>query len=161
VHELLDLADGVPTLHLDAGTSLLHDGDDGGSLYLLLDGALVVEKSGIAIATIDERGACVGEMSVVLGQPSSADVRAAVPSTVAVVSDARARLATDPDLARALARLLAARLQLMTSYLADVKQQYGDHEGGLGMVDTVLSALSRSSGPRGELGSERDPDPEY
>ncbi|HEX5616153.1 MAG TPA: cyclic nucleotide-binding domain-containing protein [Acidimicrobiia bacterium] len=161
MQELLDLANGVPTLDLDAGATLLRDGDDGGSLYVLLDGALVVEKSGMSIATIDERGSCVGEMSVVLGRPSSADVRAAVPSTVAVVADARARLATDPELALALARLLASRLQLMTSYLADLKQQYGDHEGGLGMVDTVLSALSRASGTRSELSSDRDPDPEY
>jgi hypothetical protein len=49
----------------------------------------------------------------------------------------------------------------MTTYLADIKQQYADHEGGLGMVDVVLGSLMRSSGPRTKLGSERDPEPEY
>jgi hypothetical protein len=49
----------------------------------------------------------------------------------------------------------------MTTYLVDLKQQYADHEGGLGMVDIVLDGLMRSSGPRSELGSDRDPDPEY
>ena len=29
------------------------------------------------------------------------------------------------------------------------------------MVDVVLGSLMRGSGPRSELGSERDPDPEY
>jgi len=57
--------------------------------------------------------------------------------------------------------LLAARLGAMTTYLADLKQQYGDHEGGLGMVDAVLGSLMRGPGARSELGSERDPDPEY
>jgi hypothetical protein len=49
----------------------------------------------------------------------------------------------------------------MTSYLADLKHQYADHEGGLGMVDTVLDSLMRSPGPRTVLRSERDPEPEY
>ena len=49
----------------------------------------------------------------------------------------------------------------MTGYLADIKNQYADHEGGLGMVDAVLGSLMRGSGTRSELGSERDPDPEY
>ena len=49
----------------------------------------------------------------------------------------------------------------MTTYLVDLKQQYADHEGGLGMVDVVLGSLMQRSGTRSELGSERDPDPEY
>ena len=70
-------------------------------------------------------------------------------------------LEDEPRLPLALARLLAARLHVMTTYLADIKQQYADHEGGLGMVDVVLGSLMRSSGARSELGSERDPNPEY
>jgi hypothetical protein len=49
----------------------------------------------------------------------------------------------------------------MTTYLADLKTQYADHEGGLGMVDVVLGSLLQASGPRSELRSARDPDPEY
>ena len=36
----------------------------------------------------------------------------------------------------------------MTTYLADIKQQYADHEGGLGMVDVVLGSLMRQLGYR-------------
>lgn len=60
-----------------------------------------------------------------------------------------------------LARMLASRLQVMTTYLVDLKHQYADHEGGLGMVDVVLGSLMQSSGPKRELKSARDPDPEY
>ncbi len=49
----------------------------------------------------------------------------------------------------------------MTTYLADLKHQYGDHEGGLGMIDVVLGSLMRGHESRSEFGSERDPDPQY
>jgi hypothetical protein len=51
-------------------------------------------------------------------------------------------------------------LQVMTTYLVDLREQYADHEGGLGMVDVVLESLMRGGGTRSQLGSERDPDPE-
>ena len=95
-----------------------------------------------------EPGACVGEMSLLLGVPATADVVASERSVVAVIDDAQAMLETEPRLPLALARLLAARLHVMTTYLADIKQQYADHEGGLGMVDVVLGSLMRSSGSR-------------
>jgi CRP-like cAMP-binding protein len=140
---------------------LIADGAPVPSLYVLLDGALRVEKGGIAITNVTERGACVGEMSLLLGVPATADVVVSAPSTVAVIDDAPALLDTDARVAHALAQLLAARLHAMTTYLADLKQQYADHDGGLGMVDVVLDSLMRTPGTRSRLGSERDPDPEY
>jgi CRP-like cAMP-binding protein len=128
---------------------------------VLLDGSLRIEKAGAAIATVNEPGACVGEMSLLLGVPATADVVAGVGSLVAVIDDAHTMLEDEGGLTLAMARLLAGRLQVMTTYLADLKNQYADHEGGLGMVDVVLGTLMRSSGPRSELRSARDPDPEY
>ncbi len=49
----------------------------------------------------------------------------------------------------------------MTTYLADLRHQYADHEGGLGMVDAVLGSLMHRSETQSELGSDRDPHPEY
>ncbi|MET1000946.1 MAG: Crp/Fnr family transcriptional regulator [Acidimicrobiia bacterium] len=158
--ELLTLADNYPRRSVDAGEVLLTDGSPVPALYVLVEGALRVEKSGVPITTVSEPGACVGEMSLLLDVPATADVVADTESTVAVVDNAAERLATDPQLAIAMARLLAARLHAMTTYLADVKQQYADHEGGLGMVDVVLEQLLLTAGPRSELGSERDPEPE-
>jgi hypothetical protein len=100
-------------------------------------------------------------MSLLLGIPATADVVASEPSVLAVIENAQAMLAQEAQLPLALARLLAARLHVMTTYLADIKRQYADHEGGLGMVDVVLGSLMRSSGTRSALGSERDPEPEY
>jgi hypothetical protein len=49
----------------------------------------------------------------------------------------------------------------MTSYLVDLRQQYGDHTGGLGMIDVVLDSLARDGGTGRRLASVRDPEPEY
>lgn len=140
---------------------LLVDGESVDALYVLLEGGLRIEKAGMLIATVTEPGACVGEMPLLLGVPATAGVTAGERSVLAVIENAHAMLEGEALLPLALARLLAARLHAMTTYLADVKQQYADHEGGLGMVDVVLGSLMQRSGARSELGSERDPDPEY
>ena len=158
---LLDLATRLPRRSVESGEVLIAEGDAGGRLFVLLDGALRVEKSGVAIASIAAPGGCVGELSCLLGIPATADVIASMSSTVAVVEDAERVLAAEPDLVLALAQLLAARVQSMTTYLADLQLQYADTEGGLGMVGAVLGTLMHKPGVRSELGSERDPYPEY
>jgi hypothetical protein len=46
-----------------------------------------------------------------------------------------------------------------TSYLADLKHQYGDAPG-LAMVSEVLHQLAQRQGPPARPGSARDPDPD-
>jgi CRP-like cAMP-binding protein len=161
VEELIELASGLPTRALVPGEHLITDGTDEDVLYVLLDGALRVEKRGVPITTIGDAGACIGEMSLLLERPATTDVVAIEPTVVAVASDARRRVHEDPTLALLLARMLASRLHVMTTYLADLKQQYAEHEGGLGMVDTVLGSLMRTGSARRTLSSARDPHPEY
>jgi CRP-like cAMP-binding protein len=159
--DLLTLARDSPRRTLVGGEVLLVDGEPVDALFVLLEGGLRIEKNGVVIATVQDVGACVGEMSLLLGVPATADVVASEPSALAVIENAPALLEGQSDLSLALARMLARRLQVMTTYLVDIKRQYADHEGGLGMVDVVLDSLMRSSGTRTELGSERDPNPEY
>jgi hypothetical protein len=80
---------------------------------------------------------------------------------VVEVDDARNRLTSEPGFAVMLAQLLARRVDTMTGYLADLRRQYADHEGGLGMVDEVLASLSHSAPSDVEPGSEREPDAPY
>ena len=161
MEELLSLAQRFPRRSFAAGERVLVEGESVRALLVLIEGRLRVEKAGTLIATVMEPGACVGEMSLLLGVPATADVVASEPSVLAVIDDAATMLEREPGLPLALSRLLAARLQVMTTYLADIKQQYADHEGGLGMVDVVLGSLMQGAGSRSELRSERDPDPEY
>jgi CRP-like cAMP-binding protein len=157
---LLEIAAGYPRRTLAEGEVLLTDGGNVDALYVLVSGALRVEKGGVAVAALAQPGACVGEMSLLLGIPATADVVAVTASEVAVIDDARAMLDAG-GLTFELARMLAGRLQVMTTYLVDLKHQYADHEGGLGMVDVVLGTLMQGAGPKRELRSVRDPDPEY
>lgn len=159
--DLLALANDAPHRTLAPGEALLVDGGAVDALYVLIDGRLRIEKGAVAIATVTDPGACIGEMSLLLGVPATADVVAVDASVVAVVDHAQDMLDAEGSLTLELARLLARRLQVMTTYLADLKHQYADHEGGLGMVDIVLDSLMRGSGTRTELRSARDPDPEY
>jgi CRP/FNR family transcriptional regulator, cyclic AMP receptor protein len=161
VEGLLSFAQGWPRRTIDPGEALLVDGESVQALYVLLEGSLQIEKGGVAIATVVGPGTCVGEMSLLLGIPATADVVAGERSVLAVIEAAGALLEDGGALTLALARLLAERLRVMTTYLADLKQQYGDHEGGLGMVDVVLHNLMQGPGVRTELRSERDPEPEY
>ena len=157
---LLEIAEGFPHRTLAEGEVLLTDGHEVDALYVLVSGTLQVRKGGVTVTTVGQPGACVGEMSLLLGAPATADVVAVASSEVAVITDARAMLDAG-GLTLELARMLAGRLQVITTYLVDLKQQYADHEGGLGMVDIVLGTLMQGAGPKRELRSVRDPDPEY
>ena len=55
---------------------------------------------------------------------------------------------------------LAERLNFVTTYLADLKHQYGNAPG-LSMVSDVLHRLGHRQGPVARPGSARDPDAEY
>ncbi len=102
MEQLLALAQAAPSRTLEPGDVLVVDGTAVDALYVLLDGALRIDKAGTTVAVVTERGACVGEMSLLLGVLATADVVATVPTTVAVLDDAAALLDTDPALALAL-----------------------------------------------------------
>jgi CRP-like cAMP-binding protein len=151
----------MPPRHLEPGETLIGEGDEIVSLYELRSGTVEIVRGGATVATVAEPGAMFGEMSLLLDRPASASVRARTETVVVEVDDARSRLATDPDFAVVLARLLARRVDTMTGYLADLRRQYADHEGGLGMIDEVLASLSHSAPIDVEPGSEREPDAPY
>ena len=66
-----------------------------GQLLILKEGAVSVIKEGLEIATVTEAGAVFGELSVLLDQPHTADVRALETSQFHV-ADAATILRIDP-----------------------------------------------------------------
>ena len=106
---------GIRERSVEAGEVIIVDGEPVGALYVLLEGALRIEKGGMPIATVTEPGTCVGEMSLLLGIAATADVVASEPSVLAVIEDAAAMLEGEAGLPLALARLLATRLHVMTA----------------------------------------------
>ena len=158
--DLLELAASLPELRLAAGGVLVEEGAPGGTIWVLVDGALEVRKGPVVVATIAEPGALVGEMSTLTGTASTATVVAVDDCLLRVATDGDAFLSGDVQAMRLVAAGLAQRLAFVTTYLADLRHQYGDAPG-LAMVDAVLAELANRQGPAARPGSVRDPDPEY
>jgi len=150
----------LPEVEYGAGEVIVEEGGPSGSIFVLVSGALAVRKGDVEVNTIVHPGALVGEMSVLLGTDHGATVVATEPSRLRHAADGRALLASDPAITTLVAVELAERLSFVTTYLADLKHQYGDAPG-LAMVSDVLSQLAQRQGPVARPGSVRDPDPQY
>ena len=150
----------LPEVHLATGDVLVQDGTATGSVWVLISGALRVTKHGVPVNVINHPGSLVGEVAALLGRGHTATVEATEPTTVRYARDGAALLSTDPVVSHFVAVGLAERLDFVTTYLADLRNQYGDAPG-LAMVPDVLRMLSERQGPPARPGSARDPDPEY
>ena len=129
-------------------------------LWVLVSGALRVRKGDIQVNTITNPGSLVGEMSILQGTDHTATVEATEQSTLRHAADGHALLASDPAITNLVAIGLAERLAFVTTYLADLTQQYAGVPG-LSMVSDVLSRLGQHTGPAASPGSAREPDPDY
>jgi CRP/FNR family transcriptional regulator, cyclic AMP receptor protein len=77
VTDLLNLCAGLPMVWTPAGGVLIEQGERPDRLMVLVDGEVTIERDGTPLARVDTPGAVFGEMSVVLGNPATATVRAA------------------------------------------------------------------------------------
>jgi len=159
MNDMLARTTGLPEVTLNPGDTLVREGDAGNSLWVLVSGALQVSKGGVAINAINRPGAVIGEISLLLEAPYSATVVASEVSIVRHAADGRALLG-EPAITQLVAKGLAERLALVTTYLADLKHQYGEAPG-LTMVHDVLNQLAQRQGVPARPGSARDPNPEY
>jgi CRP-like cAMP-binding protein len=157
---MLGLTMGLPEAELATGDFVVREGGPAGTIWVLVSGALRVLKGTVTVNTITHPGSLVGEISVLLGSAHGATVQATEPSVVRYAVDGAGLLASDPAITRMVAVGLAERLNFVTTYLADLKHQYGDTPG-LAMVSDVLSELSQRQAPPARPGSARDPDPDY
>jgi len=120
--ELITLATFSHEKRFAAGASLFQEGDEGAEMYIILEGRVMISKyipgAGEEALAILERGDFFGEMSLIDGEPRSADARAhGGPLTVLALDQATVRevLAMDPHAAveflQLLCRLVANRLR--------------------------------------------------
>ncbi|MEJ8823206.1 cyclic nucleotide-binding domain-containing protein [Variovorax humicola] len=160
MHELLQRTAGLPEITLAPGDTLVREGESGDGLWILISGTLQVSKAGTAISSVSRPGAAIGEISLLLNSPYSATVVASEPCVLRYAADGHALLMSNPAITRLIAVGLAERLAFVTTYLADLKNQYGDSPG-LAMVSDVLNQLAHRQGPQVRPGSEREPNPDY
>ena len=159
MRDILEYCIGGAKRRVAAGTEVLHEGGRTGHLYVLIEGRLEVIKGDAVVAVLTEPGAVLGEMSVLLDTPHTASVRAAQDSTIYEIDDAASFLRKQPAVAILIARMLAQRLNVATTYLADLKRQYGGHGNHLAMVGDILQSMINLPPTQVLPGSDRQSDP--
>jgi CRP/FNR family cyclic AMP-dependent transcriptional regulator len=159
MRSVLDYCSGGVQRRFPAGTTIIREGGTTGHLYVLVEGRLEVIKGDTVVASIAEPGAVVGEMSVLLDKPHTATVRAAADSTIYEFDDAASFLRDQPEVALLIARLLAQRLNVATTYLADIMRQYAGHGDHLAMVGEILQSMINLPPIKVSPGSDRQSDP--
>jgi CRP/FNR family cyclic AMP-dependent transcriptional regulator len=126
----------LPLVTYQAGENVLTAGSRTGRLLILKKGAVVVVKETIEIAKVVEPGAVFGELSTLLDQPHSADVRALETSQFHV-ADADALLVQDPLVLLYVAAVLARRLDAATQALIELKSQVQASQPGSEIGETI------------------------
>ncbi len=138
--KILELIQDHEVRRFEPGQIVMEKGAQTDRLYVLIDGKVEVVNDGIRVSTISEAGATFGEISVLLDGNHTATVRALTPCSFHVLENPRELLQTSPLICFHVCKLLAHRLDSLTRYLVDVKQQFAGHDH-IGMVDEVLEAL--------------------
>jgi len=118
-----------------------------GRLLILKEGAVAVLKEGVEIARVTEPGAVFGELSVLLDQPHSAEVRALEASQFHV-ADGATTLRTDQIALLYVATVLAQRLDSANRALLDLKRQVhaGEPRSVVGRSVDKIEGLLGASG---------------
>lgn len=159
MRSILDHCTGAHPREYAAGTVLLVEGATSGRLFVLIEGRIEVLRGDTQVALVNEPGAVFGEMSILLGVPHTATVRAASPVRVYVFDGAEEFFRSHPEVGFHLAKLLAQRLNAATTYLVDIKRQFEGHTDHLGMVGDVLESLMHQQDEVFTPGGKRLPDP--
>jgi CRP-like cAMP-binding protein len=111
-----------PVETYEAGRIVMAEGDTSGKLLVLEHGAVEVVRDGVVLARIDQPGELLGELSALLKQPHSADVRAHRISSFRV-AEADRILSGKPAVVLDVAKAMAARLDATNGLLAEARRQ--------------------------------------
>jgi len=138
--DITTLASG-PRITVPAGQNVIEEGQPLAGILLLEAGELEVLKGRVLIAQIYEPGAVLGEMSWLLSTLPTATVRTRTPATFRQVANPDVFFREHPDAAIHLATILARRVDSLNRYLVEIKNQFRDQAGHLGIIDKVLDTL--------------------
>jgi CRP/FNR family transcriptional regulator, cyclic AMP receptor protein len=128
----------LPLQSFDAGETVFAEGTKTGRLLILKSGAVSIFKGDIEFAQVTEPGAVFGELSALLDEPHSADVRTLEKSEFHV-ADA-ATLLQDPVALLYVTMVLARRIDTANQGLLQLKimLEAGEPKG---LVDATLDKI--------------------
>ncbi len=167
--ELETLADLSSVKRYPGGTYLFHEGDEGQEMYVVLEGKVMISKfipgGGEEALAILDRGDFFGEMSLIDGEPRSADAKAFEGPAMVVTFDEQTLseiMAMDPRSARSflilLCRLICKRLREIDEKLVSWRIMAGVHPGG-GRPDATRPAATRPAATRPAAAKRADTRP--
>ncbi len=131
----------VKGTRVPSGRTLVTKGQPGEHFYIVLDGECEVvqadEDGHESILAVFPTGECFGEMSLITGEPASANVRAKSDCTVLMFTreNFNAMLVIAPEIAITLARTLAGRLARTSKQVLDELKK-----GLVGRLDLISPA---------------------
>jgi CRP-like cAMP-binding protein len=128
--------DALPVVTYKAGENVLTAGSRTGRLLILKQGAVVIFKGTVEIAKVSEPGAVFGELSVLLDQPHTADVRA-LEACEFHVADAATILLQEPVVLLYVSTLLARRLEAANQAFLDLKGRVEAGQSGPEIGETI------------------------
>jgi CRP/FNR family cyclic AMP-dependent transcriptional regulator len=110
--ELRQIAKCAKTKEVRAGTTLMAEGEQGDTMYVLLSGHAAVQKGGRRIAQV-ERGGVLGELAVLAKTPRNATVTTTTDAEIAVIGrrDVFKLIEDAPGFSRKLLEALAERVR--------------------------------------------------
>lgn len=119
---ILELCQGLPTQSFAPGAELFAEGKKDGALCVLIGGEVEILKGDFQVNTVSEPGAFFGEMSLLLGMPHMATVRALTPCQVYWIEDGDTFLRSRKDVAYDFLKVQSLRLHGVTTYLTDLNR---------------------------------------
>lgn len=140
----------LPIETYQAGDVVLAHGTTTGRVLVLKEGAVEVIKDGVRLGEVSEAGAVLGEISALLDEPHTADVRALRPTTF-YVAEAASFLKADGVSALYVASLMARRLNSSNAALIEVKKQLesGQPRSAIRrMLDRIIEGYGDPGDPR-------------
>jgi CRP-like cAMP-binding protein len=112
----------LPLVTYQAGETVIASGSKTGRLLILRSGTVAILKENMEIARVAKPGAIFGELSLLLDQPHTADVRALEISQL-YVANGTTLLSQYPDAVRHIATVLAHRLEEANRTLIQLRGQ--------------------------------------
>lgn len=150
--ELQTLADFSNVKRFGSGTFLFHEGDPGNEMYVVLEGKVMISKyipgGGEEALAILERGDFFGEMSLIDGQPRSADAKAYQGALTVIAFDEltiKEVQSVDPraavDFIRLLCRLMCKRLREIDDKVTGWRIMSGQRGEGMAELSSELPPI--------------------
>lgn len=118
--------------HFEPNDVIISETALGRGLYVLMRGKLAVERDGVRIATISQKGSFVGEISAILGCPCSATVRAETAADLMHIEKITDYLESNPQASYVLAQTLARRIMDMNEKFLQLEQLVAKLSSGKG-----------------------------